>query len=78
MRFLSNAHTHTTYCDGKSSAAEMIEKAKELAELVRISEEQEKNGVGVGLMSTYDNTPQNVMPWWVSLIPTCSTIQSLR
>ncbi|MBE6558159.1 MAG: ATP-dependent zinc metalloprotease FtsH [Ruminococcaceae bacterium] len=38
-------------------------------ELVRISEEQEKNGVGVGLMSTYDNTPQNVMPWWVSLIP---------
>ncbi|MBE5794990.1 MAG: PHP domain-containing protein [Clostridiales bacterium] len=30
MRFLSNAHTHTTYCDGKSTAAEMIEKAKEL------------------------------------------------
>jgi len=30
MRFLSNAHTHTTYCDGKSTAAEMIEKAKAL------------------------------------------------
>ena len=30
MRFLSNAHTHTTYCDGKSTAAEMIQKAKEL------------------------------------------------
>ena len=30
MRFLSNAHTHTTYCDGKSTARQMIEKAKEL------------------------------------------------
>ncbi len=30
MRFLSNAHTHTTYCDGKSTAREMIEKAKAL------------------------------------------------
>ena len=38
-------------------------------ELVRISEDQELRGVGVGILSTYDNTPQNVMPWWVSLIP---------
>ena len=38
-------------------------------ELVRISEDQEMRGVGVGILSTYDNTPQNVMPWWVSLIP---------
>lgn len=30
MRFLSNAHTHTTHCDGKNTVAEMIEKAKEL------------------------------------------------
>ena len=30
MRFLSNAHTHTTFCDGKNTAAEMIEKAKAL------------------------------------------------
>ncbi len=30
MRFRSNAHTHTTYCDGKSTAREMIEKAKAL------------------------------------------------
>ena len=30
MRFLSNAHTHSTYCDGKSTVTEMIEKAKEL------------------------------------------------
>ncbi len=30
MRFRSNAHTHSTYCDGKSTVTEMIEKAKEL------------------------------------------------
>ncbi len=30
MRFLSNAHTHTTYCDGKNTVAEMILRAKEL------------------------------------------------
>ena len=30
MRFLSNAHTHSTYCDGKSSVGEMIGKAKQL------------------------------------------------
>lgn len=30
MRFLSNAHTHTTWCDGKSTAAEMIGRAREL------------------------------------------------
>lgn len=30
MSFLSNAHTHTTWCDGKSTAREMIEKAKAL------------------------------------------------
>lgn len=30
MRFRSNAHTHTTYCDGKSTAAEMIAEAKKL------------------------------------------------
>lgn len=30
MRFLSNAHTHSTYCDGKSTVREMIGKAKEL------------------------------------------------
>ena len=38
-------------------------------ELVRISEDQEMRGVGVGILSTYDNTPKNVMPWWVSLLP---------
>ena len=30
MRFRSNAHTHSTYCDGKSTVREMIGKAKEL------------------------------------------------
>ena len=30
MRFRSNAHTHSTYCDGKSTVREMLEKAKEL------------------------------------------------
>ncbi|MBE5800814.1 MAG: PHP domain-containing protein [Clostridiales bacterium] len=30
MKFLSNAHSHTTHCDGKNTAAEMIEKAKAL------------------------------------------------
>ena len=30
MRFLSNAHSHTTHCDGKNTAAEMIEKARVL------------------------------------------------
>lgn len=30
MKYLSNAHTHTTYCDGRSSIAEMIQRANEL------------------------------------------------
>ena len=30
MRFLSNAHTHTTYCDGANTAAEMLEAAESL------------------------------------------------
>ncbi len=30
MSFLSNAHTHSTHCDGKSTVREMLEKAKEL------------------------------------------------
>lgn len=30
MRFLSNAHTHTPYCDGKSSPQEMIREARRL------------------------------------------------
>lgn len=30
MKFLSNAHTHTTYCDGQSTAESMIEAAKGL------------------------------------------------
>ncbi|MDD3335051.1 MAG: PHP domain-containing protein [Eubacteriales bacterium] len=30
MRFLSNAHTHTTYCDGKSTIRETIAAAKAL------------------------------------------------
>lgn len=30
MSFLSNAHTHSTYCDGKSSVAEMVQRAKAL------------------------------------------------
>ena len=38
-------------------------------ELLRITEQQEAEGVGVGILSTYENTPANVMPWWVSLIP---------
>ena len=38
-------------------------------ELIRITAEQEAAGVGVGILSTYENTPANVMPWWVSLIP---------
>ena len=27
MTILSNAHTHTTYCDGKNSAEEMVQAA---------------------------------------------------
>ncbi len=38
-------------------------------ELIRITAEQEAAGVGVGILSSYENTPANVMPWWVSLIP---------
>lgn len=30
MNFLSNAHTHTTFCDGKSTHQEMLEAAKQL------------------------------------------------
>lgn len=30
MSFLSNAHTHSTYCDGRSSIAETVEAAKRL------------------------------------------------
>ncbi|MEG0741572.1 MAG: PHP domain-containing protein [Clostridia bacterium] len=30
MKFLSNAHTHTTYCDGKTSIVEMIAAAQRL------------------------------------------------
>ena len=30
MRFLSNAHTHTTYCDGQSTVEEMVEAAQRL------------------------------------------------
>ncbi|MDD3410094.1 MAG: PHP domain-containing protein, partial [Eubacteriales bacterium] len=30
MKFLSNAHTHTTYCDGKSTLAEMVAAAQKL------------------------------------------------
>lgn len=30
MRFLSNAHTHTVYCDGKSAMGEMVEAAQRL------------------------------------------------
>ncbi len=30
MRFLSNAHTHTTYCDGKSTVAEQLAAAQRL------------------------------------------------
>lgn len=30
MSFPSNAHTHTTYCDGKATAAEMTEAARQL------------------------------------------------
>lgn len=29
MTFLSNAHTHTTYCDGKNTAREMLEAARQ-------------------------------------------------
>ena len=38
-------------------------------ELIRITLQQEEAGVGVGILSSYENTPANVMPWWVSLIP---------
>lgn len=30
MRFLSNAHTHTTYCDGRSTVAETLAQARKL------------------------------------------------
>lgn len=30
MRFLSNAHTHTTYCDGKNSPGELIREARKM------------------------------------------------
>ena len=30
MRFLSNAHTHSTFCDGKNSPEEMIRAAEAL------------------------------------------------
>ena len=29
MRFLSNAHTHTSYCDGKNTPREMVQAARE-------------------------------------------------
>lgn len=29
MKFLSNAHTHTTYCDGKNTAREMLKAARQ-------------------------------------------------
>ena len=30
MKYLQNLHTHTTYCDGKNTAEEMVQKAIEL------------------------------------------------
>ncbi|MBE6585609.1 MAG: ATP-dependent zinc metalloprotease FtsH [Ruminococcaceae bacterium] len=38
-------------------------------EIILITAQQEEAGVGVGILSTYENTPANVLPWWVSLIP---------
>ncbi len=38
-------------------------------ELIRITAEQEAEGVGVGILSTYENTPASTLPGWVSIIP---------
>ncbi len=43
--------------------------AQEVDQIYAIVNQQEADGVGVGIMSSYENTPENVMPWWVSLIP---------
>ncbi len=38
-------------------------------EIMAIVEDQLARGVGVGLLADFENSPANVMPWWVSLLP---------
>ena len=60
--------TDVTYKVGAEQSYELASAAEE-AQIFDIIAEQERDGVGVGIMSSYENTPKNVMPWWVSLIP---------
>ena len=46
-------------------------------ELIEISAAQEEAGVGVGILSTYDNSPANTMPWWVYYLPALIVIIAL-
>ena len=38
-------------------------------EIMSIVEDQMESGRGVALLSNFQNSPANVMPWWVSLLP---------
>ncbi len=38
-------------------------------EIVEVTREQMENGTGVGILGSYEITPANTFPWWVSLLP---------
>ncbi len=38
-------------------------------EIMEIVDEQMKAGTGVAILHNFKNSPANVMPWWVSLLP---------
>ncbi len=58
-----------TYKLGAEQSYKLADVNATREEIIRITEKQEAAGVGVGILSTYENTPANVMPWWVSIIP---------
>lgn len=42
---------------------------QERIQIYAVALAQESANIGVGILSSYENTPKNVTPWWVSLIP---------